>query len=171
MLRTDWRRERPKREPRRTRGRRWWTAEARFELTPVTPSLARIAVSAVKVAQRNAQKIQFPSTMFSLAANLRGRVPNGLSSGRAPYHCRRQTLRLAAEGGCIAMGVGFRAVTGGIKFIIGTPGVWPFAAVPVLLLAMLSCGLGGLGAWGSVSLSDWLLGTPEGRLGSGGRLR
>lgn len=51
---------------------------------------------------------------------------------------------------------GFEAFFGGIGFVIVTPRVWGYALVPVGMLLLLSCGLFGLGFWGSHHLSSWL---------------
>ena len=40
---------------------------------------------------------------------------------------------------------GLRAFFGGVGFILGTPSVWPYAAVPAVIATVLACGLGGLG--------------------------
>ncbi len=38
---------------------------------------------------------------------------------------------------------------GGIGFVVSRPRIWPYAAVPVLVLLALATGLGALGLWGS----------------------
>jgi uncharacterized protein involved in cysteine biosynthesis len=44
---------------------------------------------------------------------------------------------------------GARAFFGGIGFVVSRPGVWPYAAVPVLVLFTLASGLAVVGLWGS----------------------
>jgi CysZ protein len=56
-------------------------------------------------------------------------------------------------------GRGVGAVLGGAGFVLGTPSVWGYALVPVAMLLVLACGLGGLGVWGAGRLIDVLLGT------------
>lgn len=53
---------------------------------------------------------------------------------------------------------GMEAFVGGIGFVIATPRVWGYALVPVGMLLLLSCGLIGLGMWGSHYLSSWIIG-------------
>ena len=46
---------------------------------------------------------------------------------------------------------------GGISFVLFTPSVWPWAAVPALIMLVLMCGGGVLGVWGlEEGLSAWL---------------
>ncbi len=57
---------------------------------------------------------------------------------------------------------GFSAVVGGITFVILTPRIWPHALVPMAVLTVLLCGLGGLAVWGA-GWGTWaLLGDLEG---------
>src|SRR5437879_11238582 len=52
---------------------------------------------------------------------------------------------------------GLRAFAGGIGFIIATPAVWGYALVPLALVLVLWCGLGGLGIWLALRLGDaWI---------------
>ncbi len=53
---------------------------------------------------------------------------------------------------------GFRAYFGGIGFVAGTPGLWGYAAVPVLVLSVLGSGLGALGIWAASALSHAIVG-------------
>jgi CysZ protein len=53
---------------------------------------------------------------------------------------------------------GLKAAGGGIVFVVSTPSIWPYALVPVGLMLILGCGLGGLGVWGASLLTDALLG-------------
>jgi CysZ protein len=57
---------------------------------------------------------------------------------------------------------GLEAFFGGIGFVMVTPRVWGHALVPVGTLLLLSCGLLGLGFWGSHHLSSWLIGPDPG---------
>jgi CysZ protein len=52
---------------------------------------------------------------------------------------------------------GFGAFFGGIGFVLATPSVWPFAAVPAGMAVLLGCGLTGLGFWGASRFSDALI--------------
>jgi hypothetical protein len=61
----------------------------------------------------------------------------------------------------LGVSAGIRAFFGGIGFIIGTPGVWPFAAVPVLVLLLISIGLTVLGIYGAGWLTEWIFGAEE----------
>ncbi|HEX5272044.1 MAG TPA: EI24 domain-containing protein [Gemmataceae bacterium] len=61
----------------------------------------------------------------------------------------RNRERAAALG----VGDGLGAFFGGIGFVIATPGVWPYALVPVTVLLVLACGGcagGAVGAWEAV---------------------
>lgn len=53
---------------------------------------------------------------------------------------------------------GLDAFIGGIGFVLATPRVWGYALVPVSMLLLLFCGLGGLAIWGSHHLSTWMVG-------------
>jgi CysZ protein len=63
---------------------------------------------------------------------------------------------------------GLRAVLGGIGFVLLTPRVWPHTAVPMVMLTVLACGLGGLGVWGANWITGTLTGNPEGVWGQVG---
>jgi CysZ protein len=56
---------------------------------------------------------------------------------------------------------GLRAVIGGIWFVLTTPRIWPYAAVPAVLLVLLGCGLSGLGVYGADWFSHRITGEPE----------
>jgi CysZ protein len=60
---------------------------------------------------------------------------------------------------------GLEAFAGGIGFVVATPRVWGHALVPVGMLLLLLCGLGGLAMWGSHHLSAWLIGPDPGAWG------
>ncbi|HEV3443464.1 MAG TPA: EI24 domain-containing protein [Gemmataceae bacterium] len=52
---------------------------------------------------------------------------------------------------------GLRAFAGGIGFVMATPAVWGYALVPLALVLLLSCGLGGLGIWLVLRLGEaWI---------------
>jgi CysZ protein len=44
---------------------------------------------------------------------------------------------------------GPKAFFGGVGFVVGTPGVWPYAAVPVAVLLVLGAGAAAVGLWAS----------------------
>src|SRR5688572_8463743 len=49
---------------------------------------------------------------------------------------------------------GISSFMGGIGFVFLTPSVWPFAAVPILLVTFLLCGFGYGGWWESGQLAE-----------------
>jgi CysZ protein len=51
----------------------------------------------------------------------------------------------------------------GLAFVVGTPGVWPLAMVPVATAALLGAGALALGVWGGVSLADAIVGAAAAR--------
>lgn len=55
---------------------------------------------------------------------------------------------------------GLKAFGGGIGFIVITPRVWGYALVPMGMLLLLFCGLGGVGVWASHHLGNWAI-APE----------
>lgn len=64
---------------------------------------------------------------------------------------------------------GLRAFAGGITFIVGNPGMWGYALVPVFMLLLLGTCLGSLGVWGAWRMSAAISGDPAsffGHLGS-----
>jgi CysZ protein len=64
---------------------------------------------------------------------------------------------------------GVEAFGRGIGFVITTPRVWGYALVPVTMMILLSCGLTGLGIWGSHHLSTSLFGEDIGTWGQVGK--
>jgi CysZ protein len=64
---------------------------------------------------------------------------------------------------------GLEAFGSGIGFIITTPRVWGYALVPMTMLLLLSCGLTGVGVWGSHHLSTSLFGEDIGTWGQVGK--
>jgi CysZ protein len=64
---------------------------------------------------------------------------------------------------------GLEAFGGGIGFIISTPRVWGYALVPMTMLLLLSCGLTGVGVWGSHHLSTSVFGEDVGTWGQVGK--
>jgi CysZ protein len=63
---------------------------------------------------------------------------------------------------------GLLAMGGGIGFVAGTPRVWPYAAVPLVMLIVLACGLGGFGLYGADWTTRALVGEPESTWGQVG---
>jgi len=57
---------------------------------------------------------------------------------------------------------GLRAFLGGIGFVFGTPSVWGYAAVPLAMVLLLTCGLGSLGVWGAMRASDAIFASSDG---------
>lgn len=53
---------------------------------------------------------------------------------------------------------GIRAYFGGIGFVVGTPRLWGYAAVPVVVLLILGSALGALGIWGAAAASHAIVG-------------
>src|SRR5438105_3053201 len=66
------------------------------------------------------------------------------------------------EGPCLTAAAhfdhaGLRAFAGGIGFVVSTPAVWGYALVPVAMVTVLLCALGGLAIWGALYLGGaWL---------------
>jgi CysZ protein len=52
---------------------------------------------------------------------------------------------------------GVRALLGGVGFVVGSPRIWPWACVPVLVAAILFAGAGALAVWGGTELSRHVL--------------
>lgn len=52
---------------------------------------------------------------------------------------------------------GLEAFAGGIGFVFVTPRVWGYALVPVGMLILLACGLGGLAIWSAHHFGDWAI--------------
>jgi CysZ protein len=71
--------------------------------------------------------------------------------------------------GKIGLSSGLEAFGSGIGFILTTPRVWGYALVPVTMLLLLSCGLTGVGVWGSHHLSTSLFGEDLGTWGQVGK--
>jgi CysZ protein len=59
-----------------------------------------------------------------------------------------------------SVGDGISAFFGGIGFVISSPSVWPYAAVPVLMMLFLFCGTFALEVWGTWDLTGRLV-NPE----------
>jgi len=83
----------------------------------------------------------------------------------------REVAGLAASRG-IVLGFfgGMRAFFQGIGFVIGTPGVWGYALVPVVIAFVLTCVLGGLGVWGATALAHAIIGGDAGQVGTLGAI-
>jgi CysZ protein len=58
---------------------------------------------------------------------------------------------------------------GGIMFVLGTPRVWGWAAVPAVMMLILMCGGGALGTWGTIEVLRAWLGEQQAR-GSWGEI-
>ncbi len=57
----------------------------------------------------------------------------------------------------LGIAAGLRAFAGGIGFVVSTPAVWGYALVPVAMVTVLLCALGGLAIWGALYLGGaWL---------------
>src|SRR5262245_6401681 len=59
-----------------------------------------------------------------------------------------------------------KAFFGGIGFVITTPSVWPWAAVPALMMLVLASAVTVLGIWGGSELLIWIFGTNRGTWGA-----
>ncbi len=59
---------------------------------------------------------------------------------------------------------GFAAFFLGVGFVVGTPRVWPRAAVPVVMAVTLWAGLGALGVWGALRMAHRMV---ESSIGAG----
>jgi CysZ protein len=68
----------------------------------------------------------------------------------------------------VGLGDGVGAFFGGIGFILGTPSVWPLAAVPVFMLLLLFSVTMALGGWGAWELSRWIVGETTSAWGEAG---
>ncbi len=68
----------------------------------------------------------------------------------------------------LGISAGLRACTGGIQFVVTTPAVWPYAAVPVAIMAVLTCGLGALGVWAALQASHYFFGEANSAWGQAG---
>lgn len=71
--------------------------------------------------------------------------------------------------GRVTLMSGLEAFGSGIAFVLTTPSVWGYALVPVAMLMMLSCGLTGLGIWGSHHFGNGLIRPDVGAWGEIGR--
>lgn len=58
----------------------------------------------------------------------------------------------------LAVWDGFRAYFGGLGFVVGTPALWGYAAVPVVVLLVIGSGAAVLGIWGAAAASHALVG-------------
>lgn len=57
---------------------------------------------------------------------------------------------------------GVRAFFGGVAFVLGTPSVWGWAAVPVLVATLLLGATGAAALWGAGALTDRIVSDPSG---------
>lgn len=63
---------------------------------------------------------------------------------------------------------GVRAFFSGFKFIVTTPSIWGYAAVPVVVAMLLTTGFMVLGVWGAGAGASAIFGEPTGELGEAG---
>jgi uncharacterized protein involved in cysteine biosynthesis len=63
---------------------------------------------------------------------------------------------------------GIRAFFSGFHFILTTPGIWGFAAIPVLVATLLIGGFMALGVWGAGAAASAVFGEPSGDWGEAG---
>ena len=63
---------------------------------------------------------------------------------------------------------GVRAFFSGFHFILTTPGIWGFAAIPVLVATLLIGGFMALGVWGAGAAAAAIFGEPSGDWGEAG---
>ncbi len=82
------------------------------------------------------------------------------------FRPRKSTEKIPPKVGLFS---GLEAFGSGIGFVVSTPRVWGYALVPVAMLLLLSCGLIGLGIWGSYHLSTSLFGEDIGTWGLVGK--
>lgn len=59
----------------------------------------------------------------------------------------------------IGITAALRAFVGGVGFVLTTPSVWPWAAVPAAIMLVLLCAVTGLGWWGAAELLASLFGS------------
>jgi len=62
------------------------------------------------------------------------------------------------QGNGIGVAAGLAGFFGGIGFVLATPSVWLYAAVPVLTALLLGCGLTALGFWEARALAQTWIG-------------
>src|SRR5947209_19761692 len=74
----------------------------------------------------------------------------------------------AREQRTLGIGDGLHAFGGGIGFIAGTPRVWGYALVPMVLMVVLACGLGWLGVWAAGQAGTAVFGPDAGFWGQAG---
>jgi CysZ protein len=61
----------------------------------------------------------------------------------------------------LTIGDGLSAFFGGIRFIVTTPRMWPYALVPMVIMVFLTVGLTILFLWSGNRLTGAIIGTPE----------
>lgn len=80
---------------------------------------------------------------------------------------KSQAARLEHRGS-LGIVCALRACVGGIRFIVTTPATWPYAAVPIGMMAVLTCGFSLLGVWGALQASHHMLGQTDSFWGHAG---
>src|SRR5207245_963729 len=63
----------------------------------------------------------------------------------------------------------FDAFAGGVDFVVGSPRVWPYAAVPAAVMALLTFLFTAVAVWGSAHLAAWIFGHDLGTWGTVGK--
>lgn len=61
----------------------------------------------------------------------------------------------------LGIGAGLSAFAGGIGFVIGTPRVWLYSLVPMVVMVFVTILLSVLFVWGGLALTGWVVGQPE----------
>src|SRR5438552_3396939 len=60
----------------------------------------------------------------------------------------------------------FDAFAGGVGFVIGTPRIWPLAALPAAIMTLLTILFTVLAVWRSAEFSAWVFGSERGTWGA-----
>jgi CysZ protein len=73
-----------------------------------------------------------------------------------PARARQTSSNAGNRTVSITLGItgGLRAFLGGIGFVLSTPGVWPYAVIPALVMLVLSIGLSVLGIYAAGWMTD-----------------
>lgn len=79
-------------------------------------------------------------------------APSGgtASAGRAG---RREVALRAVSPAPLGFVAGARAFFAGLRFVVVTPSLWPWALVPLVVTTTLATGLGAAGVWGALKLA------------------
>jgi hypothetical protein len=81
----------------------------------------------------------------------------------AEYHMQP---RMDDDFDSVGMMAAIKAFLGGIGFVIVTPSVWPWAAVPALMMLGVTGVVTILGIWAGAELLDWVFGSNRGTWGA-----